>query len=239
METLLAAIMALIALSAIILRIKVSVLLDYNRAAENDTLSVSIWLLRRLIEYRMEVPLINIWDTYIVPWAKAEIEAGEEKFTNKPERERRFVKKTIKAFLEHTRLWRKLHCQIRWFTRIYKYVMNILMKNLVCEKLVCKTKVGTGDAALTGLAAGAFWPVISLLYMGMERRVMMIHQPCFELTPDYCKSRVEVNFQCIISVRLGNVINAFLRILQFPYEEACEYGRASNTELDEDSHGKH
>ncbi|MBP2649803.1 MAG: hypothetical protein H6Q74_628 [Firmicutes bacterium] len=238
METWLAACLALAVVLAAACHMKIFIELEYNRQADDDRLVVRVWLMR-WINYQMEVPLVGVLEKNNVPWVEAELEVAGNKITPKPGREQRYVKNLWQEYWHHTKKWYYLLRQVRYYTKLYRKIMNKIIDKLVCEKLVIKTKIGIGDPALTGIVVGLLWTIKSRLYLTMRRRLMVMAVPSFNVVPDFNAVGLEIRVQCIISVQVGNVIDAVLSIIKYPFKEATERGRASNTEFDENGNGKH
>lgn len=75
-----------------------------------------------------------------------------------------------------------------------------------------KTKFGSEDAALTGALVGILWAFKSLLMNQLKRRIFSMGTLDIEVKPIFGSNQFEIDFQCIFSIRLGNVIKAFRSI---------------------------
>ncbi|MBP2653533.1 MAG: hypothetical protein H6Q73_1102 [Firmicutes bacterium] len=239
MDIWLAAVIAMVVFTFAVYRIKIYIELVYTRQDADDQLLVRVWLLYHLIEYQMEVPMLELYDMSSILLTKSEIEVSDSKISTITRREKRFLGKVWGIFLHRPRKWHAMLRQFSYYSKLYAKMMNRLMGEISCERIVGKTRVGVGDPALTSLVVGLMWAAIGHIYLLMHQRLKDTAKPSFHITPDFRNLSVDVKYQCIISVRVGNVINAILTFVNFPLKEATDSGRTSYTEFDENGNGKH
>jgi len=212
METWLIIILANIVISFLLFYSKIYIKLKYKRDGSNDYIAVDVYIFRKLLAYSMQVPMIAIGDIKNPFWLTSKIETGQSQDATHIKREQRFVKKTMKFYMLHPRRLRRVVRLVHYYTRLYCKVMENFIHSLHCEELHWKTVYGSEDAALTGIGTGMLWSVKSLLITRLKKHVIVTQKPIITVSPTFGHNRFKVDFQCIFSIRLGNVINA-VRIL--------------------------
>lgn len=167
----------------------VRVKLDYCRNGPDDTLTVSVSLVRGWISYSKTTtftPTDNLGPA-VAPFSK-ENNRGRFKLT---------------TFRTVWGKWQYVLSQIAYFSR----------RSVRCQQLKWQTVIGTGDAAETALLIGLLWGVKSSVSAVASRYFIMETVPQFRLHPDYAVSRLETRVTCILAFRLGEAILTTLRIL--------------------------
>jgi hypothetical protein len=220
-------------------RIRIYITLRYRRVSTDDSVAVDVALLNNIIHYHIDIPVVRIAERYGLPWLESKLETGQGEVETKSRREQVFIKNTWDIYRFHPRKWRTLLRTLRYYTRLYKKFTGHILARMTCEKLFWRTRLGTEDAALTSLASGALWAFKSQVYVYLKRRVKFAVAPAFQVSPIFNAAAFDVEFECIFSIRLGNVINAMLSLVNFPLKGETGSGRTPNSKFDENSYGKH
>lgn len=215
METWLAAMLAAALLALAIGRLKLFIGLSYRRRDGDDHLAVDVYTLGRLVRYHLEIPQARIASRGGLPWPEAILATARGRTETSAKREQRFVRTTWRIFRYHPRHWQKLMNQFRYFTRLYKRATATILVAVNCEKLTWRTGLGTGDAALTSVAAGLLWQLQGQTYAYMQRRLKSMPHPSFRVVPLYDREGLDIELECIFSIRVGNVINTIVTAIQF------------------------
>ena len=118
MEAWLAALAATTALIIAVLRLRLYIALSYRRHGSDDTLGIRIWTLGKLINYRMDVPMLRIALRNRLPWLETGIKSRGAAETHSGA-EQRFLRKTWHIYRRHPRRWQRLVRQYHEYTRIY------------------------------------------------------------------------------------------------------------------------
>jgi hypothetical protein len=208
METWLSVLVAAAVVGFALARIKIFIVMEYHRKKADDRLSIEVYLLRRLIVYRLEVPLVQLSERGGLAWLESQLRAGREKTKTHVEAEQRFLGNTWDIFLHDASHWSYLVKMIDHYTKLYKEFTDKLLASLVCEKLAWETRFGADDPAATSMMTGLLWFIKYQTYSSMKKRLKAAGRPHLQVTPLYTWVGLEVDFQCIFSIRLGNVINA-------------------------------
>jgi hypothetical protein len=93
--------------------------------------------------------------------------------------------------------------------------MNELFLSIQCNKFDCKTVYGSDDAALTSIISGGLWALKSIMVNKLKNRIHLVNKPLINVTPLFNQQKFELDFTCIFSIRLGNVINATIKLLNY------------------------
>jgi len=215
METWLVFCLATALLALAIARLRLFVSLTYRRRDRDDHIAVDVYALKKIVNYRLEVPLARIARRGGLPWPETVIDTPLGRTETHSGKEQRFVRTTWRIFRHHPRHWRKLKRQVRFYARLYKRIIARLLIATACEKISWRTGLGIGDAALTSVAAGLAWQYKNQTYVYMQRRLKSVPRPVFAVQPLYARKGVDIELECIFSVRLGNVINALTTAIRF------------------------
>ncbi len=131
-------------------------------------------------------------------------------------------------------------------------VWRYLRRRLVVRRLHLRAALGTGDAAETAILYGGAWALWGMLSALLAGTVVVAPGAArFDLHPDFHRPGWRVEGECIVAVRLGQVILAMLilgwtvlrrgqwRRLLGLGKGVGRVGRASDRGSDEDGDGEH
>lgn len=208
MECWLLIILSKILLLCLLYYTKIYLILKCKRDESNDYIGVEVYIMRRLLLYSMQVPIINMTREKESLWVESKIKTGKNQDKTHTVREQKFIKENLKFYITHPRKLKQIIKQLRYYTRIYYRVMDNIVKSLQCEKLCWKTSYGSEDAAVTGSMVGILWTVKALLLTNLQKKVIFKTKPLIHVNPIFGHTQLKVDFQCIFSIRLGNVITA-------------------------------
>jgi len=213
--------------------------LKYLRNNDNDYIAVNIYLAKSILLYSMKVPVVEIVKHNELLWLKTEIETKDGKDKTHIDREQRYAKNKLYIYLcNPKKLWHLLK-SLKQYTKLYRRFVIKIVRSLNCEHLYWKTRFGSDDAALTGLMTGAMWAVKGTMVTIFKRRFSFTREPVIAVTPAFGQECLEVDFQCIFSLRLGKVIKATTVLFNLQGKGAKENGRTSDSRANEDCNGKH
>ncbi len=215
METWLASALASTLLILAVARLKLFVSLSYRRRDGDDHLAIDVYALGKLLYYHLEVPQVRIAERGDLPWSEAVADTAGGRTETSAKREQRFLRISWRIFRYHPRHWHKLMNQLHYYTRLYQKAMARILVAVSCEKLTWRTRLGTDDAALTSVAAGLLWQLQGVTYAYMQRRLKSVPQPSFRVVPLYGREGLDIELECIFSIRVGNVINTIATAIRF------------------------
>lgn len=99
------------------------------------------------------------------------------------------------------------------YKKIYSRVIQYLMKRLKVEKFSLNVNIGFNDVAITAILFGILNSLTSILIDTLLRN-MTFNEIDIRSTPDFNKSIIDLNFNCIIIFNLVNIIIARHKILK-------------------------
>jgi len=191
---------------------KIYIEVTYKRNDENDYVAVNVYALKKLISYTMQVPIVRIVEKSGEFKLESTVRTAVSQEKTELLRDEKMIKKTDQLVKKHPQKIKHTIQKFRQYTKKYCKIIEKLLKLVVCEKLCWKTKFGSEDAALTGTLVGLLWAFKTLLMNQLKRRIFSIGTLDIEVKPIFGSNQFEIDFQCIFSIRLGNVIKAFRSI---------------------------
>ena len=91
-------------------------------------------------------------------------------------------------------------------------LLKYITKKMRIVNLSLKLGMGTGDAAATGILYGIAWIAIGSV-MTLTRSYLNISEPKIVVAPIFNKVQLSVDFNCIISIKVGHIINTGIRAI--------------------------
>lgn len=206
MEFLIMTILSNALIISILFYSKIYIELIYRRKDSNDDLWVKVSMFHKLLNYDMQIPIIEIKNMQRAVWLKSKIKTQHSQQQTKEKREQRFIRKTLHYYLAHPGRLQYVLRLFRYCARLYLRIIGNITIALHCENFNWQTKYGAKDAALTGIVTGILWTIKSLILSRVQRKAVFESKPHIHVTPDFEEDDLKVDFQCIFSIRLGNVI---------------------------------
>lgn len=96
----------------------------------------------------------------------------------------------------------------------FRSVVNLLLSKINIHCLHWTTHVGAGDAATTGMAAGALWGVKGGITGFVTEKGRLYGKPDVRIIPHYEQCCLHSQIDCIVSIRVGQAIHAFLTLVK-------------------------
>ncbi|AZR72327.1 hypothetical protein BBF96_02320 [Anoxybacter fermentans] len=226
-----------------ILLLPVKVSLDYFRINQDDNLKIQVEALFGLIHYRLEISYVEIRRRFLFPVLRLQAEFFGAKGKKKDEEVKeefgvhtfnlREIIKKIKFLLKITNQFEALMEMMKTFRKEDRHNKEVRMENVVvyrvlgmlgmglrgdCRKLVWHTYFGFPDAAVTGIATGLIWAGKSIFLDLLSLVCNMKTDPQISVTPHFEKPGLEMRFESIFSIRIGNIMIAGLKIFLSEYK---------------------
>ncbi|MFC4556705.1 DUF2953 domain-containing protein [Virgibacillus kekensis] len=98
--------------------------------------------------------------------------------------------------------------------RTYGNIASILLKPLTFRKLAWTTRVGTGDASSAGMTAGGIWAAKGTITGLLSVKCTLKCNPLLEVIPLFNQRFIQSELDCIVTVRIGKAIYAFLMAMR-------------------------
>ncbi len=194
-------------------RIQVYIELSICRHNADDHLAITLHALKPLFVYTLKIPVIEIVQVNSLPWITSKIKAPEGGTETYVAREQRFVKTMGEIFLKKPRKFRKLMRGVQRYLRAYRYYINNLVSSIHCQRMDCRLVYGFDDAALTGFMMGVFGAAQGFLLTSLNNRLQLDAKPDIKVIPVYNRPHFQLDFKCILRIRLGKVITATMATL--------------------------
>jgi len=93
-----------------------------------------------------------------------------------------------------------------------KQFLPSLFRNLSIHKFNWMTEGGTGEASSTGIAGGAVWAVKGSIVSYLAEKSNLKCQPKVHFQPYFQQECFNTSLECMVSIRLGKAIHAFLNM---------------------------
>ncbi|MDA8352033.1 MAG: DUF2953 domain-containing protein [Firmicutes bacterium] len=179
--------------------------LVYRRKEEKDHLEIGFRLFFGMIRFRTVIPSFHFDQNGIL--FQPELKTKD---TEKPGKKQRFNLQKIRRYLAKINQFRR---QIVSFQEIVSEVNRRFLKHVVCEQLIWKSAVGTGDAASTGVVTGIFWGIKSTLIGFAGSYIRWQEAPRLDIEPLFHSEKIETTLDSIIRFRVGHAILAVIHLL--------------------------
>ncbi|MDD4504006.1 MAG: DUF2953 domain-containing protein [Clostridiaceae bacterium] len=181
----------------------IAVSMDVNKDNDNDKITIGLRTLYGLLNLKTEVPFLKIAFENGRFALKYKVEVVGRK------RNKLLAKVTKLMSMEEGEglydTYKNNKYKIMPFSKYIKKKIGIRNFNL-------KLSMGTGDAAATGFLYGILWIVIGNL-MTFARSHLSINEPRIMVVPIFSQVQLSIDFSCIISMKLGHIINAGIRTM--------------------------
>lgn len=84
---------------------------------------------------------------------------------------------------------------------------SLLFDRFICRHLTCRIKISSADASRTAILYGSAYCVGHLLLTALMRRTKFTDIPEFTVEPEFYGGQSTLEFRCICSAKIGNVIS--------------------------------
>lgn len=242
----LAALIVLLLILIPFLPVKVSV--DYFRVNQDDNMKIKVEALFGLIRYRLEFSSIKIRNWLLGPVLEVQAEffgakgkAGDEEIKEEFGLQALDLKTLIDKFkflLKITDQFDAMVEMMKSFRREGRHDEEIRMENVVifrvmgmlfmglkgqCDKLIWHTRYGFSDAALTAITNGLIWAGKSTALSALSLICTFKTEPQITVEPDFESVGLDMQFESIFSVRIGNIMSTGLKILLQEYKRRARH----------------
>ena len=197
--------------------------LRYVRNEQNDLVVISIYTFKRLLLYRLQVPFLEMTTAGGIPWFKSELSVSKEEVHTFPHREKRFLYRLSHIYLHHPSYWGKLMKRFQNYSSTYYYFVERISRQVCCERLQLRIRVGTEDAAETSLLTGLFWVFGSWYITALQQRICFTRLPQIAIHPQFGASCFTIDFVCILRLTIGDVITTTLSTANYSRKGAANY----------------
>ncbi|MEW9675518.1 DUF2953 domain-containing protein [Lentibacillus sp. L22] len=146
---------------------------------------------------------------YGIRFFTKEIDLAQLETTNRWEQ--KLVNKDIREKLE------MIQSAIRHFFESIRDMVTIaqtFLDKVYFHQLKWHTRIGTGDASTTGMATGGVWATKGMVVGMLDQWSQLKCSPDFGVVPEFNRKYVYSEFDCMVSIRIGQAIHAFFKAIQ-------------------------
>ena len=181
----------------------IAVSMEVKRAGKNDSIIIGVKTCYGLVKLNSEIPILELLFKNGKPALKYKLEVADKK------RSRLFARFTKLFYLEDGG---KLYDVFKQDKRRIISALRYISGKIAVRDFNLRLTLGTGDAAETGILYGAAWILIGSI-MALTRSHINIKEPRVAVIPVFNKVQLNMQFSCIITMRLGHIINAGIRVI--------------------------
>jgi len=182
----------------VLLFIPIHLSIEVKRKKQDHVTNIRIKMLKGLIKLNYDISYNNI------------VKNGS-KFLIKGKKEEK--RKDIEKSQEENKLLitisriEGIFKNIEYYLGVFKEAIKYIVGKLEISSLKFYLKFGVGDAALTAILYGLFWSIIGLIF-----NVILISKETdninINIYPDFSERIYEVDFLCIIKIKIVHIIIA-------------------------------
>lgn len=171
---------------------------------KDDEFIFKIYALRGLIQYKTDIPIINIKNNENhAPSLELNVESEigtSESFLG--EKHKEFNMEEIRRIIEIS----------LDLTRKYKRILEYIKEKLIIDRLSWSTELGLGDAAVTAIYTGLGWTLKGNL-ISIIKNHLVLHSLETNVVPNFNIKTFKTTFSCILRLKLGHIIIAGIKSL--------------------------
>lgn len=186
----------------LIIHVKVYIRFQYKKDFTKEYICVEVYMYKKLLLFSLPIPLTEFWK-----WVRRQPVGENHQIRRNRARKKQRIKKYFNLFLHQPDKFKKLTQDVTYYAWLYQALMDSLIRSLRCEHFEWKTVLGTEDAALTGELTGMIWVGKELFIRSLKNKINFDTIPLIIVKPVFNKHLFTVDFQCIFTVKLGNVIS--------------------------------
>ncbi|OQP04625.1 hypothetical protein BSK33_02755 [Geobacillus sp. 44B] len=186
---------------------KLSVTIFFQHAQDDDEWKITFRTLFGIVRYTVHIPLVKVETTSTSPGIVIAHKKSMENTANSKEKRSKYTPKEIMNILR----------KAREFTERVVH-LNDIMKNFFRHVSITKfewqTKIGTGDAATTGMMVGLGWSLKYSVLAVCSKYMKLKTTPMITIIPSFHQAVSETKFICMIHFRIGHAILAGIRVIK-------------------------
>jgi hypothetical protein len=200
-----AAIVVLFLFLLMLAMMKLSVTIFFQHAQDDDEWKITFRALFGIVRYTIHVPLVKVETTSpgIVIVQKANM-------GNTPKSEEKRKKYTPKEIMDSFRKAKEFTERV---THLYD-IMKKFFRHVSITKFEWQTKIGTGDAAATGMIVGLGWSLKYSVLAVCSKYMKLKTTPMIAIVPSFHQAVSETKFICMIHFRIGHAMLAGIRVIK-------------------------
>ncbi|WP_238583589.1 DUF2953 domain-containing protein [Anoxybacteroides amylolyticum] len=193
-------------LLVVFLCMKLSISLFFQHAQDDDECRITFSMLFGLIRYTVRIPLIKV-DKESPGIVVAHKQTVQNVSESEPKRSKYNPREIVHSFKEAKDF---VHHVVHLHVIARKFFSHVSV-----TKMEWQSKIGTGDAAKTGLVVGMGWSLKYGVVAIISKYMRLKTKPLLSITPSFQQAVSETKFVCMIHFRIGHAIVAAIRIIKY------------------------
>lgn len=178
------------------------VAITVQREDERDYVCVEVWTWFRWMGIRREITGVD-GEEWRVRYARRTATVAGDRTLD--EQTRRLTRADVR------RQWRQMHRFLRRF-RDARRALRAFTQHITCERLSWESRIGTGDAALTGMLTGLAWVAKGAVLATVTRYVRLKAVPNVRVIPAFHETTLSSRLTCMLRIRIGQAILAMAKL---------------------------
>ncbi|WP_031407636.1 DUF2953 domain-containing protein [Geobacillus vulcani] len=207
MKAVIAVIATVVLLLLLVAWMKVSVTIVFRHRQDDDEAKIVVRTLFGLLRYTVRIPLIKVDMDPDAPGVAFLHKKGMGGTRGKEEKRGTVTPQKIAD------LFRQLKRFLEQVVDLHE-IMKQFYRHVTITKWEWKTRIGTGDAASTGLLVGLGWSLKYMIIGAASRCMNMKTTPAVAVMPAYDRTASETMFLCMIHFRIGHAMVAGWRVIK-------------------------
>ncbi len=147
------------------------------------------------------------WNFPVNKLQKGQDGVKAEEMEDKKKKKRRKVQENLKTGLNNT----DMDMSLERFLGM-KPILKRFLKRVAVHRFELSTSFGTGDAAQTGKLSGGVWTLLGFMQAFLHQSMNVKREPKFSAEPCFSVKCLMIDFDCIISFRVGHAIVTAIRL---------------------------
>nr|WP_066050481.1 DUF2953 domain-containing protein [Robertmurraya korlensis] len=207
MKWLLLILIVMLLLFLLIMFLKIKVFIHFYHGQDDDHLKIKFKALFGLIQYKLEVPIIQIDDDTPTVVMKTKKEPGKTEQVKGEETSKFSPKEIFNSFYDFEVL-------IKHVVGLHKIVRRFL-KKVTIKDIKWDSVIGVGNAAYTGMFTGACWAAKGSIIGLLSTYMRMRNLPQITVTPHFQMPISQTTLTCMIQFRIGHAMLAGIKLIKF------------------------
>ncbi|RYD02901.1 hypothetical protein N752_22205 [Desulforamulus aquiferis] len=178
----------------------------YFREQEDDTISVEFFLWS-FINYKIEIPVLTLQNKLsgISLTTRTELETGGDNSRELLGKAGKFSIESLEDAICKFKQWWPLVDEM-------KVIADYFLSHIRVTCLEWHTKIGTGDAAVTGFLTGFLYSFKGGIISAFYRKLANAGNPKISVEPNFRKEQFSTSINCIFKIRVGNIMVTGVKI---------------------------
>lgn len=185
---------------------KLSITVFFRHAQDDDECRITFKVLFGLIRYTVRIPLIKV-DKESLGIVVAHKQTVQNVSESEPKRTKYSPREIVHGFKEAKRFAQHVvHLNV---------IVRKFFSHVSVTKFEWESKIGTGDAAQTGMIVGIGWSLKYGVVAVISKYMRLKAKPLLSIIPSFQQAVSETKIICMIHFRIGHAMIAGIQILRY------------------------